>query len=207
MKSNRKISIIVEKKAEELVRKWLLQQGITVCKNKGDDVDIEGCRGSKVWLVEVKGDHVGLSGKQLDAPNGGALRNGFLTGLGQALVAKTRNPTAKVCLALTGMYRRLVHKYADVLIRQKFSVLWVGGKVIKEDKLRPGGHPDGKFECGKAKYIVKGGRLVEVRLRGEGKVAGKMSFAGLCRVLKIDVGRNAASRVLAQRSRPIWGKK
>ena len=139
MKDRRKISIIVEKKAEELVRDWLKTTNSGTTVSKGKDVDIEVRRGTKtVRLVEVKGDQPNKSGEHSGRPNPGALSNGFFKGLGQALRAKCRNRHARISLALTPMYTKLAGQYADVLSWQRFSVLWVSGEGIRE------GHGDSR---------------------------------------------------------------
>ena len=207
-----------EKRAEELVRDYLKEPGHSVVK--GIDADIEVRRGARVTRVaEVKGDQVNLSGRNPGGVNDPALSNSFLKGLGQIVVAMTRNRGARASLAVTRMYEGIVEKYADVLIRQKISVLWVSprGKIDEDDlrHFRPPfyetghGHPDGLYACGQARFRVSDGRLEWVAIDGVRK-AQAMSFAELCNLLKVRHRGDSAPRALSRRStrvRRIAGEK
>jgi hypothetical protein len=79
-------------------------------------VDIEADkRDAPCLAVEVKGH-------QANAP---ALRNTFLMGLGQILIARTKYATWDVALALTEDYRRLAKNHADVFKSTGLGLIWV----------------------------------------------------------------------------------
>jgi len=186
--------MLKEKRVEVRIRDWLAGRGFSV-RSKGISVDIEARDGKRrLWAIEVKGDQ----------KNYGALRLTFFTALGQVLTARTRHSEAKVSLALTSMFREFVEKFADVLVSNRVSVIWVSTRRIKHDNLRGlrpdfrksrQGHPNGLFASGCARYCVTKGSLAWVKV--DGKRKGEITtFAQLCRLLGIDVKTDAASRVL-----------
>jgi hypothetical protein len=65
-------------------------------------------------MVEVKGDQ----------QNDQALRLSFLTGLGQLSIARARHPRVRLAYGLTGMYKPLTQKYADVIRRHRYDIIW-----------------------------------------------------------------------------------
>ena len=187
-----------EHEAEAKLRAWLKRRRLAA--RKGVDVDCEAWRGPKVThLFEVKGDQ----------KNYGARRHAFFIGLGQILVARSHSPKVPVSLALAKDYFEIVAKYADVLLRERISVFWIGDRVVKANLsvLRPSfrvvghGDPNGRFSCGRASYRVVNGKLVSVTLDHQ-RVEG-YGFKDLCRALGIRVGTDSAARVLSRRGTQI----
>ena len=186
--------------AEGRVKEWLAAKGFEA--RKGVTVDVEARKDDRlVWVIEVKGDQ----------ENDRAVRNAFLTGLGQLAIARTRHPKVRVSYALTDMYAKYVNKYSDVMADQGFSLLWVGGAKIRHEELSSKGstlarakvtgdgvvrgHPDGAFICGAARFDVRDGRLTNVILNRKASDDIR-SFAVLCDYLGLAVGGDSAARVL-----------
>lgn len=195
-----------EPAAEAQIRTWLNDTGYDA--RKGVHVDVEAWRGAALkWVIEVKGDQM----------NDRAVRNSFLTGLGQLAVARARHPGVRVSYGITEMYREMASKYADVLDHHGFSVVWVGDAGIqfvgasaksalvaagRSSSTRGQGHADGRFRCGTAEFLVSEGRLTSVRIAGKRR-HDVGTFAKLCRLLGLEVGGDSAPRILARSSEAV----
>ena len=189
-----------ETKAEKLLHNWLEDEGYT--PHKGVDVDCEAWKGlSLSWLIEVKGDQANDQAKRLS----------FLVGLGQLFIARSHWPKVKASLALTKKYEYLVEKYADVLSREKISILYIRDdredpvKKVDLSKINHSfikthkGHPPGRYHCGRVRYTVEDGKITKCSFSDDKKKS-MTSFANVCRELGIHVKSDSAARVLARRS-------
>ena len=193
-----------EIEAERLVRAWYETQGYRVSDEA--EVDFRVARKDRVYaMVEIKGDQINRTGSAIGRPNFSALRQSFLTGLGQVTVARARFKGAKIVLGLTPMYESIVAKYATELKREKIAILLVDslgvrcvdlGRYQHSFRIAGRGHPDGYFQYGPAVYSVTDGKLAYVRWYGE--ALDEFSFPDLCRRLGLRIGTDSARRVLAR---------